>query len=98
MLSKNDVAKQVAQRANLSQAKANQAVNAMLDSIAEALGRGEEVRISGFGSFRISERRERMGRHPRTGEPMKIEAARRPTFTPGSRLVGAVRGQGRAAA
>lgn len=98
MLRKNDLAKQVAERTNLSQSKANQAVGAMLDSITEALGRGEEVRISGFGSFRVSERRERMGRNPRTGEPMRIEASRRPTFTPGARLIGAVRGRGRAAA
>lgn len=97
MLSKSDLAKRLAEQMGLSQAKANQVVNAVFDTITEALSRGEEVRLTGFGTFRVTERGARMGRNPRTGEPIQIPAGRRPTFSPGSNLVSAVerkQGQG----
>lgn len=93
MLSKSDLAKRVAEQMGVSQAKANQMVNMVFDSITEALGRGEEVRLTGFGTFRVSERGARMGRNPRTGEPIQIPAGRRPTFSAGSNLVSAVEGR-----
>ena len=57
----------VAERAGLTKADAGKAVEALVGTITEALTRGDEVRIAGFGSFGISERGERQGRNPQTG-------------------------------
>jgi DNA-binding protein HU-beta len=88
---KSEIIQKVAEKSGISNAKASQAVNATLDSIADALKKGEEVRITGFGSFRVTHTKEKMGRHPRTGEPIQIPAGKRPSFSPGSKLVEAAR-------
>ena len=93
MVSKTDLAKRVADQMGVSQAKANQMVNTVFDAITDALARGEEVRLTGFGTFRVSQRSARMGRNPRTGQPIQIPAGRRPTFSAGSNLVSAVEGK-----
>mgnify|MGYP005865040403 CR=1 FL=1 len=95
MIGKAEIASRVAKRAGISQAKANDVVNAVTDSITEALRQGEEVRLTGFGSFRVVERSERMGRNPRTGEPITVPGGMRPAFSPGTKLIDAVRGEAR---
>ena len=92
MLGKTELVKRTAEKTGLSSSKADQSVNAVLDVIADALSRGEEVRLTGFGTFRVTETKERTGRNPRTGEPITIKAGRRPAFTPGAKLAEAVRG------
>ena len=54
---------------------------------------GEEVRLTGFGNFRVTQTAARTGRNPRTGETLNIAAGKRPTFTAGSRLKSAVGGK-----
>ncbi len=98
MVSKSDLAKLVAEKNKLPQTRANEIVNSLFDSITDSLRRGEEVRIMGFGTFKISERAARTARNPRTGEPIKVPAQRRPTFSPGTQLVESVRGEKRKAA
>ena len=93
MMSKSDLAKRVAEEMGISQAKASQMVNSVFDAITEALAKGEEVRLTGFGTFRVAERGARTGRNPRTGETITIPASRRPTFSPGSALINAVQGR-----
>ena len=83
---KQDLIKEVATEAGLSDAQATKAVNALLGAIQDALAKNQEVQISGFGSFKVVERAGREGRNPRTGEPMKIAARRSPTFKPGTQL------------
>ena len=51
-------------------------VERTLDIIAEAMGRGETVKLSGFGVFQVRAKRQRMGRNPKTGEPAAIEPRR----------------------
>lgn len=55
------------------------AINAVMDAVAE----GERVTLVGFGSFEAKERGERVGRNPRSGEPITIEATSVPTFQSG---------------
>ncbi|MBI3980312.1 MAG: HU family DNA-binding protein [Chloroflexi bacterium] len=93
MVTKDRIAERVADELGLTKSKAGQAVGIVMDAIAEALGEGEEVRLTGFGTFRVSETRERMGRNPRTGEPLTIRASRRISFSPGSQLQRTVRGE-----
>ena len=63
-----------------------QIVDAVLSTfcgtVVEAAKRGESVLITGFGTFKVVERKARSGRHPRTGQPMTIEPAILPQFTP----------------
>lgn len=61
-------------------------VNTFLDAITEALVKGEKVELRGFGSFRVKQRRSRMGRNPKTGEKVSVSAKRVPYFKPGRKL------------
>ncbi len=83
---KQDLARTVAQRTKQSESQATAAVNAVFDVIQEALATGDEVRISGFGAFRVIDRSPRQGRHPRSGAPMRIGARRSAAFRAGSQL------------
>jgi len=98
VLSKSDLARKVAEKTKMPIYKASDLVNAVFDSITEAMAQGEEIRITGFGTFRIAHRGERIARNPRTGETIRIPATTRPAFTAGSSLVEAVRSKKRKAA
>ena len=89
---KQELVSEVSHETGMTIRQTEKAMNAFVDAITNALQRGEDVRFTGFGTFKIAERAARKGRHPRTGEEMEIPASRRPTFTPGSRLVEAARG------
>lgn len=66
------------------------AVEAVFDTIVKTLGRGEEVAISGFGTFRVAKRAARMGVNPKTGERIQIAASTKPKFRAGKFLKEAV--------
>ena len=91
-MTKNDLIQELTKDTGLSANQSSKVVNKFLNAIAVALQRGEEVRITGFGTFRTIETKERPGRNPRTGEPMQIPAGRSVTFTAGSGLLSTVRG------
>jgi DNA-binding protein HU-beta len=90
---KAELQQKVAQEAGLNKAQAGRAVEAVLNNIEGALKKGEDVRLTGFGSFRVTHTKARTGRNPRTGESIKIKAGKRPAFSPGSRLKEAVGGK-----
>jgi DNA-binding protein HU-beta len=77
---------QVADRAGLSKKDASDAVDAVLETIGDALKRGSDVVFSGFGKFSVSERSAREGRNPATGEKIQIAATKVPKFTAGAAL------------
>ena len=70
--------------------QAIQAVDAVFDTIVKAMARGEEVAITGFGTFRVVKRAARMGINPKTGEKIQIKASTKPKFRPGKLLKEAV--------
>jgi len=72
--------------AGLTKKDAGIAVDAVFNAIGEALAKGEAVQLIGFGSFSVKERAAREGRNPRTGEMVKIAAAKVPTFKAGKGL------------
>ncbi len=86
VIGKTELAGQVAQETGLNKSQATRALDATLEAIGDALSKGNEVRLTGFGTFRVSETKARTGRNPRTGDPINIAAGRRPGFTAGSRL------------
>ena len=81
-MNKRDLADVVAYETGMSRSQAMAGVNVVFETIAGALRDGGDVRISGFGTFGVRERRARTGRNPRTGEPVEIPASRAPAFKP----------------
>ena len=67
-MNKTELINAVAESANLTKKQAEAAVNAFTASVAESLKKGEDVQIIGFGSFKVRERGERIGRNIKTGE------------------------------
>jgi DNA-binding protein HU-beta len=91
-MTKNELIEAVAGRTRMPKMAAAAAVEATFDCITSALKGGGEVKITGFGNFRVVERAAREGRDPRTGAPVQIEAAKRPRFSAGKGLKVALNG------
>ncbi len=89
-MNKNELIAQIAETADLTKAKAAEALDAFFDAITAALAAGDEVRLVGFGTFAVSERKATEGRNPRTGETIKIAASKQPKFKAGKTLKDAV--------
>jgi len=89
-MTKNELIYAVADKAQITRIAAASAVDATFDAITATLKKGGAVKIMGFGNFRVTKHAAREGRHPQTGAPMKIKAAKRPRFSPGKRLKDAV--------
>ncbi len=92
-MTKQDFVQKVAMKAGLTNRDAAKAVDAFLESVEDALKAGDSVNFTGFGKFSTSQRAERWGVNPRTGEKVFIAAATVPKFSAGSGLKGAVRGR-----
>lgn len=89
---KQDLIRAVAKETAVPETKVTSVINSVFDSIENALADGDEVAISGFGTFRVVERTAREGRNPKTKEPMMIGPGRSPAFRPGAALKRAVGG------
>ncbi len=89
-MNKSELISHVMESAGLGKAEATAAVNAVFDGITRSLTNGESVRLIGFGTFSVTERAEREARNPRTGDTIKVPAARLPRFRAGSALKDAV--------
>jgi DNA-binding protein HU-beta len=89
-VNKNDLVAAVADSADLSKADAAKAVDAVFDSITGSLKGGTEVRLVGFGTFSVANRKASTGRNPRTGETIQIPASKQPKFKAGKGLKDAV--------
>lgn len=85
-MNKNDLAMAVAANTGLSRNDANKAVDGVFSAITDALKQGDEVKVVGFGTFSVSQRAASLGRNPRTGEPIDIEASNQARFRPGKTL------------
>lgn len=85
-MKKADLIAAMAEKSGLSKKEAEKALNAFTDSVADALRAGDKIQLIGFGTFEVSERAERTGRNPHTGEEMVIPAAKSPKFKPGKAL------------
>ena len=71
---------------DLSKTAVSTVIEAVFETIVDALKKGEEVRLVGFGNFYVSKREASVGRNPRTGEEIQIEASRQPKFRAGKQL------------
>jgi DNA-binding protein HU-beta len=89
-VNKNELVSAVAAATGLSKTDAAKAVDGVFDSITDALKKGDEVRLVGFGTFNVAERAQSEGRNPRTGEKIEIPASKQPKFRAGKGLKDAV--------
>ena len=87
---KADLVAAIADKADISQEKANRLLSAVLDEITAALRRNEAVTLVGFGTFERRHRAARAGKNPRTGETLQISASNTVGFKPGKALKDAV--------
>ena len=89
-MNKSELISEVAKVVSTKKA-AQDAVDCVISSITRALKKGEDVVLTGFGTFKVVKRKARKGRNPNTGEEIKIKASKAPKFTPGKALKEAVK-------
>ncbi|GHS91871.1 transcriptional regulator [Alphaproteobacteria bacterium] len=85
-MNKGELITSVSTKSGLSKVDSEKAIDAVFDSITDALKDGDEVRMVGFGTFVCVDKPASEGRNPRTGEKIKIKARRVPKFKPGKQL------------
>ena len=85
-MNKSELVDHVAESADISKAGATRAVESALEAITQSLSNGEPVALVGFGTFLVRERAARAGRNPKTGEAIRIAAAKVPAFKAGKAL------------
>jgi integration host factor subunit beta len=83
---KADLINKMAKKMSIARQEAETGVNIFFDILKEALLRGEEIELRGFGSFRFRKRSSRSGRNPRTGEPVKVPPKKVLYFKPSKLL------------
>ncbi len=85
-MTKKDLVEIVAKKANLTNKAARDAVQTTLNTIRDSLKRGEKVVLTGFGTFSVRSRQQRVGRNPKTGDKITLAARKAPGFTAGKTL------------
>ncbi len=91
-MTKKDLVTKVAVETSVSKKDVEAVLNATLEAIGEALKDGDKVQLLGFGNFEVKDVAAREGRNPQTGEAMKIEAYKKPSFTASKALKDLVNG------
>ena len=89
-MNKADLVEAVASATEISKSKADDVVGAIVATIVKAVAKGDSVQLVGFGTFGSGKRAARTGRNPRTGEAIKIAAAKTVKFTAGKAFKDAV--------
>jgi len=89
-VTKSELIEKVAEKTGMTKKDSGKAVDAVLEAITKALGKGEKVSLVGFGTFDVRKRAARMGRNPQTGKAIKIAARKVPAFKAGKSLKEAV--------
>lgn len=86
IMNKTDLIAQMAQRSELTKKASQAALNSILTTITKRLSEGDQVPLSGFGTFALSYHPARTGRNPQTGEEIMIEGANKVQFKPAKAL------------
>ncbi len=90
-MNKQELVDAMAAKAQISKAAAGKALDAFVDSVTDAMAKGNKVTLVGFGTFLVSQRASRKGRNPQTGAIIDIPATKVPKFRPGAELKGSVK-------
>lgn len=90
-MTKAELIEALVKKLAISKTQANESIDIILDEITKALSKGDQITLTGFGTFKVSKRAARTGRNPKTGEALKIPAMNVPKFKAGKGLKDAVR-------
>ncbi|HYB00107.1 MAG TPA: HU family DNA-binding protein [Ktedonobacteraceae bacterium] len=90
IVGRQELTKRIASQTGLTQKKAGEVLEATLDTIRDSLNSGHEVRLVGFGSFKVRQSAARKGVNPRDRKPIQVPAKNRVRFSPGKELSEAV--------
>ncbi|WP_342743588.1 HU family DNA-binding protein [Desulfovibrio gilichinskyi] len=90
-MTKAELVVKIAEKAGMTKADAERCLNYFLDTVEETLVSEGKLTLTGFGTFQVDERKERVGRNPRTGDEIKIPACKVVKFRPGKLLKDAVK-------
>ena len=85
-MTKSELINAMAEKADTSKASAKRFLDAFTDTVSDALTQGDKVTLVGFGTFSVSDRKERQGINPKTREKMTIAASKAPKFKAGKAL------------
>ncbi len=85
-VNKTELIEHIAKHADISKAAATRALESTIGAVKTTLKKGGSVSLVGFGTFAVGKRAARTGRNPRTGDAIKIKAAKVPKFRPGKAL------------
>jgi DNA-binding protein HU-beta len=85
-MTKIDLIDKVAEKSGLTKKDSGKAIDAVINTMTQALSKGEKVQLVGFGSFEVRKREARKGRNPQTGVEIKIAARKVPVFKAGKAL------------
>ena len=89
-MNKTELIDHIAKSADISKAAATRALDSLIGAVKTTLKKNGTVTLVGFGTFSVGKRAARTGRNPRTGDAIKIKAAKVPKFRPGKGLKDAV--------
>ena len=89
-MNKTELIDALAEQTDTSKAAAARSLDALIDIITAIVARGEDVALTGFGSFKAARREARTGKNPKTGEPLNIPATTVPKFSAGAVFKAAV--------
>ncbi|MBJ3776495.1 integration host factor subunit alpha [Acuticoccus mangrovi] len=81
-ITRADLSNAVCRKVKVSRTEASDLIDQIIEEIVSALERGEPVRLSSFGAFEVRQKKERIGRNPKTGQEVPIESRRVVTFRP----------------
>jgi nucleoid DNA-binding protein len=85
-MTKADIVARIAQNTGMTKADTAEVLDALLETISAALGRGEKIEMRGFGNFKVEKRKARVARNPKTGTEIRIPPRVVPVFKPSDRL------------
>lgn len=90
-MTKAELVGNMAEKAGITKAMAEKALNSLISALGDALGQGDKITLVGFGTFEVAERSQREGRNPRTGETIVIPSSKVVKFKAGSKLRDAIK-------
>ena len=85
-MNRTELISAMSEKANITKVDTEKALKAFIDTVTEELKNGGKVQLVGFGTFEVTERAERNGRNPKTGEAITIPASKSPKFKAGKAL------------
>lgn len=89
---KSELAARLADKMGMTKKQGVEWLDAFVDEVTKVMRSGDKVNITGFGIFKVADRKAREGINPRTGEKIHIAASKKPRFTPGKLLKEAIKG------